>query len=625
MSEFERYSKKISWQAYLQHQPPREDDPILRIKNDNITTPPELPPTSSIPNYIESCRQKLNTFFETYNPVINKTKSNQPLLSLPYTREEISHTLTKLRKNKDIIIKVADKSNAIVILDIEEYHKQALSHLQDAATYQELESLPPANEPWDKLIALLIKHAVLLEHPKSKKRTKLATKLLEHAPKQRTDIPLTRPARFYVVMKMHKTPIASRPIASSINTITHNCSKYLDNILQPIMKQIKTYVSSSTQVVATLAQRTFPNTSVLLCLDVEALYPNIPINEGVAAIREYLRHKGMSIHDSNLICDLMHWVLTNNYIEYGDLLFLQIKGTAMGTPFAVVFANLFLAHLEEMIISPQLTEESKPLLAYRFIDDILSFFRSITHAESYRTMFNAVYPTINTTGTISENSGIFLDIEIFKGPNFNTTNKFDTKLYQKSTNKYLYLSPATYHPRHVLTGFISSELKRYRILCSINDDFDTAKENLKQRLIHRNYPITFLQPLLDQHLDRNTLLHNHNTKDTQQRPTFSVLLGPDLEQIPLGKILNPTQTMQGTDELNNIFHNKPPLLAKSHPDNLGQQIIRARIEYKTNKPPLTHPHLPYHFRYNKRVTIETTDPTTTQEPTILETTQAEPP
>lgn len=609
MAEFDHFSAKIQWQAHFQTLPPRTDDPALRVRKECIAQPPDLPLESPIPNYLTTCKNNLTEFFTSYNPVINN-HNRKPLLSLPYTNEEINTTLTKLRNNKNIVIKVADKSSAIVILDTDDYHQHALSHLRDIHTYKELDTLPNHNAPWDRLIRILTVSCKLYKHNQHGRKTDLARKLLEFAPTTRTDPPLTRPARFYVVMKMHKNPIASRPIASSINTITHNVSKYLDNLLQPIMKKMKTYTKSSTQVVNTLKDHKLPRDCVLMCLDVEALYPNIPIKEGVAAIHTYLNHKGMPLMEADFVCALMNWVLSNNYIEYGDLLFLQIKGTAMGTPFAVVFANLFLAHLEEHIVLTQLTDYQKPILSFRFIDDIFSIFRSQNYAQMYRDKLNEVYPTINTTGTISDTSGIFLDIEIFKGPNFNQTQTLDTKLYQKSTNKYLYLSPATYHPKHVLTGFITSEIKRYRILCSQNTDFTTAKNNFHQRLIQRYYPTKFLEPLFTKHYERTELLTQQEEEAPQTRPTFSTTLGPDIEQIPLSRLLDPTTTLTNHPELTSIFKDQPPLMAKTHPHNLGQQIIRARIKFspKPEKPlqnndtpnsELTFPNWPEHPVYNK--------------------------
>lgn len=381
-------------------------------------------------------------------------------------------------------------------------------------------------------------------------------------------------------MKMHKNPIASRPIASCINTITENCSKYLDTLLQPIMNNIKTHIKSSTDVIRKLNNAPpLPPDCVILCADVEALYPSIPITPAIAAISQYLKQY-LNHSDVNLICDLMHWVLTNNYLEYGDLLFLQVKGTAMGTPFAVVFANLFLAHLEETIINPQLTDAgATPLISFRFIDDIFAIFNTTQQAERYRTLFSTHYPTIKTTGTISKQSGIFLDIELYKGYDFQSTQHLDTKLYQKATNKYLYLSPATYHPKHVLTGYISSELNRYRINCSNHTHYYTARTNFYNRLTKRHYPTSLLDPLFFMYRDRSTLLNAPPRTIQPERPTFCTTLGPDLTNTPLCKLLDPKQTLLYTNEYYEIFNKQPPLLAVSHPNNIGKQLIRAKVSY----------------------------------------------
>jgi hypothetical protein len=41
----------------------------------------------------------------------------------------------------------------------------------------------------------------------------------------------------------------------------------------------------------------------------------------------------------------------NNYVEFDGIIYLQIQGTAMGTPVAVTFANLFLLPFEIQLLA----------------------------------------------------------------------------------------------------------------------------------------------------------------------------------------------------------------------------------------------------------------------------------
>ena len=56
----------------------------------------------------------------------------------------------------------------------------------------------------------------------------------------------------------------------------------------------------------------------------------------------------------------------------------------------------------------------------------------------------------------------FLDIEIFKGPDFARTGVLSTRLYQKPLNAFLYLHPSSSHPKHVFGAFIAERIRAAR-------------------------------------------------------------------------------------------------------------------------------------------------------------------
>jgi ABC-type phosphate/phosphonate transport system permease subunit len=93
-----------------------------------------------------------------------------------------------------------------------------------------------------------------------------------------------------------------------------------------------------------------------VCADVTSLYPNIPIILGVQFMRDRLSdlyyqnpHLFNNRNGINFLCDFTQWTLEHNYIAFGNTFYQQIQGTAMGTPVAVVFANLFLQQLETLV------------------------------------------------------------------------------------------------------------------------------------------------------------------------------------------------------------------------------------------------------------------------------------
>ena len=154
--------------------------------------------------------------------------------------------------------------------------------------------------------------------------------------------------------------------------ITYNISTYLDILLQPLIYKIPTYIKDSNSVIKLLEDQTLPPDFVFLAADVESLYPSIDIEEGLQALEMQMLQAHWSYGKIELTLQLTRWVLRNNVVEFNGKQYLQIRGTAMGTPCAVVFACLFMAHLE-IQITKDLAYEGypTPILNLQFIDDYL--------------------------------------------------------------------------------------------------------------------------------------------------------------------------------------------------------------------------------------------------------------
>lgn len=71
------------------------------------------------------------------------------------------------------------------------------------------------------------------------------------------------------------------------------------------------------------------------------------------------------------ICGLLNLILKYNYFRFKDIFYLQVKGTAMGTPVAPSYANIFMSQVETNMLSKyKLLTGKSPLSWLRFLDDI---------------------------------------------------------------------------------------------------------------------------------------------------------------------------------------------------------------------------------------------------------------
>ena len=186
-----------------------------------------------------------------------------------------------------------------------------------------------------------------------------------------------RPATFYTIPKVHKLPnlVVStcpssnldnfiieaqrlninplgRPIVSGIDTLTEYVSAFVDRELQPLLANIPSYIKDTTDFLNKLSRfDNLPDNTILVTLDVTALYSSIPHNDGIGACKKHLDRRALSTTSSEDICQLIKFILENNVFSFNDEYFLQVCGTAMGTRMAPCYTNIFMAELEENFLS----------------------------------------------------------------------------------------------------------------------------------------------------------------------------------------------------------------------------------------------------------------------------------
>ena len=105
--------------------------------------------------------------------------------------------------------------------------------------------------------------------------------------------------------------------------------------------------------------------------DVTALYPSIDLERGLISMKWFLETFCVDFQPevTKLVLVLARFVLTHCYISCPEVSahpFLQLIGTAMGTSFAVVYANIHLFFVETNIVYSFNVCYS---FYYRFIDD----------------------------------------------------------------------------------------------------------------------------------------------------------------------------------------------------------------------------------------------------------------
>ena len=357
--------------------------------------------------------------------------------------------LTDLMSRTDIVINKADKGSTIVVIDRDDYVRDALEHLADQSVYQQLASDTTGDT----------KQMI------SKKLDKLMRSgMLDKDMHTYCEPPVShRTSRLYFLKKIHKNPMKIRPIVSSCNSVTENISEFVDHWLQPEMRKLPSHLKDTNAFTNLIETTKLPDNCILTSIDVSSLYTNIPHDEGKRFAMEALANSDPTPGQPppEVIGELIDLVLKNNIFEFDGKHYLQIQGTAMGTKMAPAYANLFMGKIEDQLRS---IGGDNILLWKRFIDDI---FLVWTGTEDELRMFlsdiNKVHRTIQFTWEISHSEITFLDTTLYKGPRFMREGTLDIRTHIKPTNKQLYVHASSYHPPGTRKGIAIGEAKRYLI------------------------------------------------------------------------------------------------------------------------------------------------------------------
>ena len=183
----------------------------------------------------------------------------------PNLTEEEFKALKQLQQDKTITILKSDKGNATVVMDKNDYEEKMLMLLADNKTYERIDSkINPLKSIEKELNKLLWKFV------KEEKITSPVYSMLKC-------IKGVTP-KIYGLPKVHKVNLPLRPIVAFVGSPTYNLSKFLINVLSPLLKQ--TYcVKNSAQFVNIVNDLRCNNSHCCVSFDVVSLFTFIPTSD----------------------------------------------------------------------------------------------------------------------------------------------------------------------------------------------------------------------------------------------------------------------------------------------------------------------------------------------------------
>ena len=396
--------------------------------------------------------------------------------------------LNRLKSNQNIIIKQADKGSSTVIMSKDAYIREGMRQLSDPVFY---EKLPGPIFPQTAETVLDIVHDLRLKGFITDKQFDF----LKPPPEP-------RPRIFYFLPKIHK-PLnkwasldqpPGRPIVSDCSSESYEVTAYIEHFLKPLAKKHKSYVRDTQDFLNKMKRVKLSNNSILVAADVVSLYPNIPHEDGLEAVRQAFRAsttQEKALRPDEEILKLLEICLYRNDFEFDGEFYLQKQGCSMGRRFSVSYANIFMAWWETRALNRSYL---KPTHWFRFLDDIFFVWDHGREAlNEFLEILNSTHRTITLTANIDERSNEFLDVTAYKGDDFDTTLTLDFKLFFKPTDSHQLLHQTSFHPKHTFKGILKGQIKRFYRICTQKSEFEKACSILFEALRPRGYSLRFLR------------------------------------------------------------------------------------------------------------------------------------
>lgn len=461
---------------------------------------------------------------------------------LPHQRRALNY----LRNQTTFLVVQCDKNLGPAVIEREEYIRLVIrDHLSDESTYLRLSAADA------KTLAVQIK--ATLESWISRYKSSLTKderRFFKHHLATNED-PF---ATFYATMKVHKSPLKTRPIVSCSGSLLEAIGIWVDDKLQAIARSQRSYFKSSFDLKKELLSLRLPPNCLLFTADAQSMYTNIPTDRALMFIGRYLRSQHFDGVPIEALMEALRLVMKNNVFTFGDTTWKQLTGTAMGTPPAPPWATIYMALNEEQFL-PRF--ESHLPLYRRFIDDIIGIWRVTdpTTNEATWIQFQTALndPVYKLTWDVSPPSlrVNFMDLTISL-----TDSGIQTTLYEKPLNLHLYIPSHSCHPPGLLSGMVHGMMFRIHTLCTDNDDRRARTREFFRQLQRRGYQPRQLRPLFVKALRRAQAYTGARADPTAQRNKLRRSL---------------------------LFH------LRYHPKNPPSRAIQSAWRHHVAEPPYTNP------------------------------------
>ena len=269
--------------------------------------------------------------------------------------------------------------------------------------------------------------------------------------------------------------------------------------------------------------------------------------------------------------------LQENFFQFETSLFLQIKGTSMGSTFAPSIACLYMWNFEKTFILTEHNPFFENISHWRrYIDDILiTWTGDMPQALAFFEWVNTLDPYLRFTHHISDQEIPFLDLLI-------TINdgKLCTKTFSKPTDRNSLLRFDSHHPKSLRQNLPYGQFLRLRRNCSEVEQFSQQAQSLSGKLDLKGYPTRTIRNARKRALNTHRdILLEPSTRQIREAMTCVTTFTPLSNQVQ--KIILKRWNILSAGTLNIVR----PMFSFKRTANLKDILVHTRPQPKRGTMP----------------------------------------
>ena len=536
--------------------------PRHKFRNPSTWTPGQTE-SVSLEDYLEGMRTELSKV-----PI----KNIQPNI----TKAELQ-AIKALKSNPDIVLKKYDKGRGICIVSKIDYVEEGLRHLKERKSYLKLDYDMTSSTA--NMVSELV-----CEMFDSKEIDKALADYLDPETSYETKTPV-----FFMLPKIHKVlkeedkakgrKFYTRPVISSCGSPLNRIAELLDFYLLPEVKKSPAYLKDTADTIRKIETLVLPENVILASINIVSMFTTVNQEEAYETAMKTLAKVNQERYDPPMPSmhysgKLLKLVLYRNAFEFNGEFYLQVSGCPIGLRSNPSLCCLVVNELVEKIKNLDKNVHSFNI----FMDDsFLTWTGTMKELENFIERINGLSETIKFTYTASETEVQFLDLVIYKGERFRTSNILDIKCHTKSTETWCYLDRNSCHSPSVFKGFIRGKTVRYARNTSSLAEFE-KKSVFKEKLVARGYSNTEIEKASKEvkFEDRQQYIAEKQSNDKIPL-VFKTNYFPHIDSKHIkNALLKHWEIISDNPELSRIYPDIP-IIAYSRTKNLKDDLVRARL------------------------------------------------